>query len=172
MFLVGDLVGLKIYTKGIIIVGFSEIEDINGKKVSLEDTTSLKQGEKIIEVNNQKVDNIEDLKEIIASSKENVLKMKIENSLGEIRDEIVNPIHDSSNSYKLGLWVKDAATGVGTLSFFIPETNEFVALGHGIVDIDTNSLLDIENGNLTSTKVLSINKGSSRKSRRDKRHYK
>ena len=93
--------------------------------------------------------------------------MKIENSLGEIREENVKPIHDSSNSYKLGLWVKDAATEVGTLSFFIPETNEFVALGHGIVDIDTGSLLEIENGNLTNTKVISISKGTSRKSRRN-----
>ena len=107
-----------------------------------------------------------------AISKQEKLEMKVENSLGEVRSEIINPIHDTSNSYKLGLWVKDAATGVGTLSFIIPETNEFVALGHGIVDVDTGSLLEIENGNLTSTKVVSINKGSFRKSWRNKRYYK
>ena len=168
LYLVGDLVGLKIFTKGVVIVGFSEIEDINGNKVSLENTTNLKQGEKILEI---KIESIDDLKKVISISKEEDLKMKIENSLGETRVENVKPIHDTSNSYKLGLWVKDAATGVGTLSFFIPEANEFVALGHGIVDIDTGSLLEIEKGNLTSTKVISISKGSSRKSRRNKRNY-
>ena len=58
------------------------------------------------------------------------------------------------------------------MSFYIPETNQFVALGHGIIDSDTNSLLEIENGSLTTTNVVSINKGSSRKSRRNKRNYK
>ena len=93
--------------------------------------------------------------------------MKIEDTMGNLRNEEIIPIHDSSNSYKLGLWVKDSATGVGTLSFYIPETNQFACLGHGIVDIDTDSLLEIEDGNLTSTKVISINKGSSRKSWRN-----
>ena len=134
--------------------------------ISLEDTSSLKQGEKILEVNNVKISNIEDLKKAISYNKDG-LEMKIENINGEIREEGIKPIHDASNSYKLGLWVKDAATGVGSLSFYIPETNQFVALGHGIVDSDTETLLEIEKGNITSTKVIAINKGSSRKSRRD-----
>lgn len=163
---VGDLIGLKIYTKGVVIVGFSEIEDINGKKVSLKNTSSLKQGEKILEVNGEKIDSIEDLKKVILNSKEE-LSMKVEDKIGNTRIEKIYPIHDSSNSYKLGLWVKDSATGVGTLSFFVPETNQFACLGHGIVDSDTQTLLEIDNGNLTSTKVLSINKGASRKSWRD-----
>ena len=110
------------------------------------------------------------MKEIIIDSKEEEMNMKIENEKGEMREEKIHPIHDSNNSYKLGLWVKDAATGVGTLSFFIPESNQFVALGHGIVDNDTESLLEIENGNLTSTKVVSITPGTFRKSWGDKRN--
>ena len=166
----GDLVGLKIYTKGVVIVGFSEIEDISGNMVSLENTSTLKKGEKIIEVNNIKIENIEDLKKVILLSHEEKINMRIEDSLGNIRQEEISPIHDASNSYKLGLWVKDAATGVGTLSFFIPETNNFVCLGHGIIDADTDSLLEIENGNLTTTKVISISKGTVRKSWRNKRN--
>lgn len=157
----GEVVGLKIYTKGIVIVGFSEIEDINGNKVSLENTTSLKKGEKIVEVNSQKVSNIDELRKAILLSKNEILEMKIEDDMGNERIEKVAPIHDSSNSYKLGLWVKDAATGVGTLSFVIPETNQFACLGHGIVDVDTGNLLEIEDGNLTSTKIITINKGNS-----------
>ena len=106
MYLVGELVGLKIFTKGVVIVGFSEIEDVNGNKVSLKDTTSLQQGEKILEVNKIKIDSIEDLKKVIVSNKEDVLKMKIENINGEIREENINPIHDTSNSYKLGFGLK------------------------------------------------------------------
>ena len=166
----GELVGLKIYTKGVVIVGFSEIEDIYGNFASLENTTSLKKGEKILEVNGFKTQSIEDLRKIILLSKNEALKMKLEDTSGNIREEEVQPIHDSSNSYKLGLWVKDAATGVGTLSFYIPETNQFACLGHGIIDNDTGVLLEIENGNLTTTKVLEVTKGTSRKSRRNSRN--
>lgn len=157
----GELVGLKIYTKGVVIVGFSEIEDINGNMISLETTTTLKKGEKILEINNQKIENIESLRKTILLEKDSALKMKIEDLDGNIREEEVNPIHASSNSYKLGLWVKDSATGVGTLSFVIPETKQFACLGHGIIDIDTEELLEVEDGCLTTTNVLSVNKGIS-----------
>ena len=167
---VGDLVGLKVYAKGIIIVGFSPITRIDGETVSLEDTTTLKKGEKIVEVNGKKIDTIEELKKVIVLSKEEALNLKVEDISGNQRTEAITPIQDSANSYKLGLWVKDAATGVGTLSFYIPETGEFACLGHGIMDADTQSLIEIEDGNLTSTKVLEIKKGSSRKSRRNKRN--
>ena len=136
----------------------------------MEETSNLKQGERILEINGTEIKTIEDLKKVIFSYREDNLKMKIEDEFGKIREEIIKPIHDTSNSYKLGLWVKDAATGVGTLSFFIPETNQFVALGHGITDIDTNSLLEIEKGNLTTTKIISVTKGTNRKSWRNKRN--
>lgn len=144
---------------------------MNGNVSSLEKTSSLKVGEKIIEVNGVKINSIEELRNRIVAFKSDCLNMKIEDALGNTREEKVYPIHDASNSYKLGLWVKDAATGVGTLSFYIPETKQFACLGHGIIDVDTNTLLEIENGNLTTTKILSINKGNSRQSWRNKRNY-
>ncbi|MBR1539609.1 MAG: hypothetical protein IJ629_00210 [Clostridia bacterium] len=167
---IGNLVGLKVYAKGIIIVGFSPIKKIDGETVSLEETTSLKKGEKIVEVNGMKINTIEELKKVIVLSKEAELSLKVEDTSGNQRTEVITPIQDASNSYKLGLWVKDAATGVGTLSFYLPETGEFACLGHGIIDADTQSLIEIEDGNLTSTKVLEIKKGSSRKSGRNKRN--
>ena len=60
----------------------------------------------------------------------------------------------------------------GTISFYNPETMEFAALGHGIVDSDTGELLSIENGEITGTEIISLTKGVSRKSRRSKRYNK
>ncbi|MCI8308822.1 MAG: hypothetical protein HFJ45_01090 [Clostridia bacterium] len=81
--------------------------------------------------------------------------------IGAQKEVSLTPIHTRSNEYKLGLWVKDAATGVGTLSFYIPETGEFVALGHGIIDSDSENLLEIDYGELTTTNIISVAKGSS-----------
>lgn len=122
----------------------------------------MQQGEKIIEANHVKIDTIEDLKKVVAVAKGEPFFLKIEDTQGSLREEMVYPIHDASNSYKLGLWVKDAATGVGTLSFYLPDTKRFACLGHGIVDVDTSTLIDIENGNLTTTNLISLQKGTPR----------
>lgn len=57
------------------------------------------------------------------------------------------------------MWVRDAAAGVGTLTFYEPESGMFAALGHGIVDIDTSQIINIANGELVTTNILSITKG-------------
>ena len=62
----------------------------------------------------------------------------------------------SSTEYKLGLWVRDSAAGIGTMTFYEPKTQSFAALGHGITDIDTGELINISNGKFITTKILSI----------------
>ena len=69
------------------------------------------------------------------------------------------PTKTSDNEYKLGLWVRDAASGVGTISFYDPKTGEFGALGHGILDVDTEELIDIARGDIVTSKIVSIVKG-------------
>ena len=69
------------------------------------------------------------------------------------------PAKTSTNEYKLGLWLRDAAAGVGTISFYEPSTKNFAAIGHGIIDIDTGDLVTIANGDITTADILSIVKG-------------
>ncbi len=75
------------------------------------------------------------------------------------RQVAVTPINTGNNGYKLGLWVKDAATGVGTISFYNPENGKFASLGHGIVDSDTGNFIQIKYGEITNTDIVSITKG-------------
>ena len=65
----------------------------------------------------------------------------------------------NDNTFKIGLWVRDAAAGVGTASFYEPKTNKFAALGHGIIDIDTEKLIDISSGEVVTANILSLVKG-------------
>ena len=53
--------------------------------------------------------------------------------------------------------------GVGTITFYEPETKEFAAIGHGILDVDTNKLINIGKGELVTSKILSITKGENGK---------
>ena len=73
----------------------------------------------------------------------------------------IKPVQTASKEYKLGLWVRDSAAGVGTVTFYEPSTKNFGALGHGITDIDTEQLIDIASGEFVTTKILNVVKGES-----------
>lgn len=125
---VGKMAGLKLYIDGVMIVGFSKIQNINGDLESLADTSNLQEGERIVKVNETQIDTIEDLKQEINESYGKELNIVVENADGIERTEIVTPIQTGKDEYKIGLWVKEGATGVGTISFYNPKTKEFVAL--------------------------------------------
>lgn len=65
----------------------------------------------------------------------------------------------NDNTYKIGLWVRDAAAGVGTASFYEPKSKKFAALGHGIMDVDTERLIDIASGEVVTANIISVVKG-------------
>lgn len=146
---VGKLVGLKLYTSGVLIVGMSEIKS--------NENIDIKEGDIIYAVNDIEVDTIKELKKIINESNGNELKIKTSRN-GNIITSKILPIK-KDNEYQIGLWVKDAATGVGTITFYEKNSNRFAALGHGIVDSDTGNLIKIENGKLITTEIISIKKG-------------
>ena len=149
----GKAIGMKMYTKGVLVVGMSEIE---GNKPY--ENSGIQTGDKIIEINNKKINNTEELIECVNSSNGKSVQITY---ISDNKEEVTNilPVKTGENEYKLGLWVRDAAAGVGTASFYDIETGKIAALGHGITDVDTGDLVTISNGELITTNVLSISKG-------------
>ncbi len=150
---IGKAIGMKLYTDGVLVVGLSEIE---GKKPY--ENSGIKEGDRIIEINQNQIDTTEELMEEVNKSNGQNISIKY------MRDEktittSIQPVKNSENQYKLGLWVRDAAAGVGTLTFYEPSSGMFGTLGHGILDIDTSDLIKIANGELVTTNILSITKG-------------
>ena len=150
---VGKAIGMKLYTEGVLVVGMSEIE---GKKPY--ENSGIETGDKIIEIDNTQIDNTDELIECVNNSNGKELEIKYISD-NEEKTTSIEPVKTSSNEYKLGLWVRDAAAGVGTLTFYEPSTGEFGALGHGINDVDTYELIDIASGELVTTDIIDIVKG-------------
>lgn len=151
----GNAIGLKLYTEGVLVVGMSEIE---GQKPY--EKTGIEEGDRIIYINNKKISNAEDLVETVNSSQGKEVEVKyIRNDNNKEIVENMKPAKTKDNEYKLGLWVRDAAAGVGTATFYEPSTKSFASLGHGITDIDTGDLVTIANGELVNAKLVSITKG-------------
>lgn len=150
---IGRSIGMKLYTDGVLVVGMSEIE---GKKPY--ENCGIEEGDRIVEIDNSKISNTNELIDTVNKSNGNSINIKYISEENNILTTSIRPVK-TGEDYKIGLWVRDAAAGVGTLTFYNPENNKCVALGHGITDIDTSKLIDIASGELVSANILSINKG-------------
>ena len=155
---VGNIAGVKLYTNGVLVVGMSEIQGEDSKTYKPYENTGIEEGDTIVKVNENLVNSTDDLIEKVNMSKGE--KVEIEYIHDEETKECsITPVKTSEEEYKLGLWVRDSAAGVGTVTFYEPSTQSFGALGHGITDVDTGDLLNIASGEFVTAKVLNIKKG-------------
>ncbi len=155
---VGNIAGVKLYTNGVLVVGMSEIEGEDSKTYKPYENTGIEEGDTIVKINDNLISSTDDLIEKVNMSKGE--KVEIEYIHDEETKECsITPVKTSEEEYKLGLWVRDSAAGVGTVTFYEPSTQSFGALGHGITDIDTGDLLNIASGEFVTAQVLNIKKG-------------
>lgn len=150
---IGSTIGLKLYTNGVLVIGMTEIE---GEKPY--EKSGIKEGDMIVEINEETVTCTAELVQTVNKCNGNPVSVKYIRE-GQTCSTQMQPVRTGANTYKLGLWVRDAAAGVGTISYYEPSTGNFAALGHGIVDVDTDKLINIANGEIITTNILSIVKG-------------
>ena len=146
----GNIVGIKADTDGALVIGFEEddIEYIGGLKI----------GDNIISIEGEKINNYKDISNVL-----NKLRLDEVEIIFERNDKFKKckiKTKNENDRYKLGLWVRDKISGIGTLTCYNPVTNEFYAIGHGICDMDTEKLLNIKEGNIYNASNISINKNN------------
>lgn len=154
----GHSIGVKLYTEGILVVGFSDIETQYGKKQSPAVLANIQIGDMIVEVNNKRIRNIKELSDMIINSNGKPLTLKIKRK-EKYFETTIQPILNKNNQYKLGVWVRDSTSGIGTLTFIDPKLKKFAALGHPINDIDTGQMLNVRDGSIYRAKIIDIEKG-------------
>nr|WP_317332414.1 SpoIVB peptidase S55 domain-containing protein [uncultured Romboutsia sp.] len=149
----GEIVGIKATTDGVLVIGYEDedIEYIGG----------IEKGDNIVAINDIKIENVQDISEIL----ENVNKDEVKISLTRDEKLIYENVklkNDGENK-RLGLWVRDKISGVGTITFYDPQESVFKGIGHAITDSDTNELLKIKQGYIYKPKNLNIEKGTNEK---------
>lgn len=148
--------GLYLKSNGILVVKTDSIDSVYYGAVN-PCADILAKGDYILSVNNEKINSKKDFSDIIAYSEGNSLNLEIMRN-GYISNVSVTPVLASDNMYKLGLWIKDDAQGIGTLTY-IDQSYHFGALGHGITDNSTGKVMDISGGKIYNTHIISIVKG-------------
>ena len=161
----GGLIGMKLYTNGVLVVGMSEIYGQNNQVYRPYENTGIKEGDTITKINDEYIVSTEDMTECINASQGKEIKITYIHNNKTLETNIT-PIETDKNNYKVGLWVRDTAAGVGTATFYDKNTGKVAMLGHGILDVDTEELIDISDGKVTNTSVVSIIKGENGKTGR------
>ncbi len=73
--------------------------------------------------------------------------------------ELTPVLDEKEKSYRMGLFIRDSAAGVGTLTFYEPKSTKYGALGHVISDIDTGKPIAVGDGHVVQSSVTSIQRG-------------
>ena len=154
----GDAFGLKMYTNGLIVVGFSDVKTERGSRnPALE--AGIEKGDLLKTVNGVRLAKNSDVASLINASGGAEATLVLERS-GERMTVTLSPaLSAEDGKYKLGMWVRDSAAGIGTVSFYEPETGLFVGLGHGIYDTDTETLMPAAKGEIVKTTITGVKRG-------------
>ncbi len=155
----GNTIGVRLNTRGVLVVAITDVIDIKGKRKNPAKDAGLKIGDSIVEINNEKILSAEQVVDILNKTKDKEVKITILRNKEEFTT-VATPVKTLvDNSYRLGIWVRDKTTGIGTLTYHNPENSKFAALGHGITDVDTQELLTVEDGLIMNAKVADIQQG-------------
>lgn len=112
----GNLVGLKLYTKGVLVVGMSEIKGEDKKVYKPYEEAGIEQGDSIIQINNEAVNTTEELIACVSKCGGKDIDVTYIKD-GEVLETQITPVKTADNTYKIGLWVRDAAAGVRNNDF-------------------------------------------------------
>lgn len=153
----GCPIGLYVETEGILVIGAGEFIGVDGETYSPAKDI-LKSGDYILELNGEAVSKKKDLTERIAESQGKMQTLTVKRD-GEKMYLRIKPMKEKDSTYKLGIWVRDNAQGIGTMTYMDAEGN-FAALGHGITDVDTSTLMQMHGGRIYDAQIVGLRKGT------------
>lgn len=154
----GIPIGIYVETDGVLVVGIGSFEDELGQ-MQEPGKNILQPGDYILEVNEQNIESKKALIDRIDHCEGQPLVFKVRRGENELEVK-AQPKMNQNGEYKMGIWVRDNAQGVGTMTY-VDEQGNFGALGHGINDVDTSTLMTLGDGKLYHTEIIGITRGGS-----------
>lgn len=153
----GIPIGIYVKTEGVLVVGIGEFESCGGESVSPARYV-LQKGDYILKSNGKEVENKKHFISMVESSEGEDMVLTIKRG-GEITNVMISAEQNKLQEWKLGIWIRDNAQGIGTMTYESTD-DTFGALGHGINDVDTSILMNLEEGVLYRTEIVGITRGA------------
>lgn len=153
----GIPIGIYVKTDGVLVVGIGEFESSGGETISPAKYV-LQKGDYILESNGEPVENKKQFISMVEASEGEDMVLTIRRN-NEITNVCINAGKNRLEEWKLGIWIRDNAQGIGTMTYEGTDST-FGALGHGINDVDTSILMNLEEGTLYRTEIVGITRGA------------
>lgn len=153
---VGAPIGIYVKADGLLVVGVGDFQGADGISYCPAKYV-VKSGDYILELDGEPVTDKKDFVSRVEQCQGREVTLRIKRG-DDILDVKAQPVQNIDQKYKLGIWIRDNAQGVGTMTYIDAEGN-FGALGHGINDVDTSTLMSLDDGTLYQTEIIAIKKG-------------
>ncbi|MBD8070390.1 SpoIVB peptidase [Bacillus sp. PS06] len=157
----GQSIGVKLNTLGVLVVGHHQIDTEDGKQ-SPGEIAGVEVGDIIKEINGKKIEKMSDVTPFVQESGKTgkPLNLVLARENEEIKTKLIPMKDKNDHAYRIGLYIRDSAAGIGTMTFFHPDSKKYGALGHVISDMDTKKPIVVQDGQIVRSTVTSIHKGS------------
>lgn len=156
----GQSIGVKLNTLGVLVVGYHQVETEKGR-VSPGELAGIQVGDIITKINGEKIEKMSDVAPFVQKAGESgkPLDLEVKREKETIKTQLMPEQSKGESNYKLGLYIRDSAAGIGTMTFYEPKSKKYGALGHVISDMDTKKPIVVEDGQIVRSTVTSIEKG-------------
>ena len=156
--LAGTLFGLRMFSDGVMVVGLADFAS-GGKKVNPARDAGISRGDVIRKADGKRIYTNEAFAKAVSRS-DGAVTLEVTGKDGQSRSIRLTPAtSDSDGSLKTGMWIRDSAAGIGTLTYIDPESGRFGGLGHGICDADTREIVPVHDGEIVSANISGIKRG-------------
>ncbi len=152
----GNPFGIKLNTDGVLVVGMGEVKTDSGMCCPAKEA-GFEEGDAILTAGGETVYTNEDMEKIVKNSSgaiEFTIRRDDEKSTVEVQ-----PAIDQNGVRRVGLWVRDSSAGIGTITYYDPETSQFGGLGHPICDVDTGEIMPLLTGQVVKVVINDVVKG-------------
>src|SRR5690625_1155861 len=158
----GQSIGVQLHTKGVLVVGHHLVKDKDDTLLSPGEAANIQVGDVILEMNGKNIEALEDVKPIVTSAgeKKKAIDVKLKRGNDIVKTELKPTLNKRDKTYQIGLFIRDSATGIGTISFIDKDSGKYGALGHVISDTDTKKPIEIFDGKIVRSQITSIAKGN------------
>ncbi|HBQ64173.1 MAG TPA: SpoIVB peptidase [Clostridiales bacterium] len=155
----GNVAGVKMEIDGLLVISLSDVEIQGGASVNPAKDAGIRTGDRITGAQGQELHNAQDLLGLVKGSNGTTLSLDVMRLGTKLTLEVKPERAAGDGQYHIGVWIRDSAAGIGTITYYDPETLDFGALGHGISDIDTKELVPLKRGKIFEAAIISIKKG-------------
>ncbi|QNL43646.1 SpoIVB peptidase [Oscillibacter hominis] len=148
---VGHTIGVKLFSRGVLVVELSD-----GPCPAR--SCGLKTGDLITKCNGTQIQSTEHMQALLQQNQDQELKLQVQRG-NQILQMKTNAVQSEEGNWLLGAWIRDSMAGIGTMTFYDPESGTFGALGHGVTDMDTAQLMSLSSGSVMASTVKAVKRG-------------